>query len=67
MQALPCMFDRLGSDDDDEDSEDEDEDDVNGDDDEDDDNALHARSAWMQAPLRELTSECHIYQIPIFF
>ena len=55
------MFDRLGSDDDDDDSEDED--DINGDDDEYDDIVLHARSA----PLRKLTSECHIYQIPIFY
>ena len=59
------MFDRLGSDDDDDDSEDED--DINGDDDEYDDIVLHARSAWIQAPLRKLTSECHIYQIPIFY
>ena len=55
------MFDRL----DDDDSEDED--DINGDDDEYDDIVLHARSAWIQAPLRKLTSECHIYQIPIFY
>ena len=59
------MFDRLGSDDDDDDSEDED--DINGDDDEYDDIVLHARSAWIHAPLRKLTSECHIYQIPIFY
>ena len=42
MQALPCMFDRLGFDGNDDDSEYEDEDDVNGDEDEDDDIALHA-------------------------
>ena len=65
MQALPCMYDRLGSDDDDGDSEDED--DVNGGDDEDDDTALHARSAWIQAQLRKLRSECNKYQIPIFY
>ena len=61
------MFDRLGFDGNDDDSEYEDEDDVNGDEDEDDDIALHARSSWIQPPLRKLTSECHIYQIPIFF